>query len=127
MCLYLDFKCHLHEHKNRWVQHFFNEIPKSFEESHWLHICKWLSHEIYHLCPDYTQKLTEEMNNWYSPTCLLCLFQYNLITNENDIAEISGESDKYFCYLSDTLFMPFELNDKDHRAALCDIDPDLKF
>ena len=23
--------------------------------------------------------------------------------------------------------MPFELNDKDHRSALCDIDPDLNF
>ena len=37
------------------------------------------------LCPDYTPKLTEEMNNWYCPTCLSCLFQYNLITDENDL------------------------------------------
>ena len=62
---------------------------------------KWLSHEMYHLCPDYTQKLTEEMNNWYCPTCLSYLFPYNLITDENDfisaIADISGE--KSFCYL----------------------------
>ena len=83
------------------------------------------------LCPDYTQKLTEEMNNWYCPTCLSCLFPYNLITDENDfisaIADISCVSQKSFCYLSDKLFMPFELNDKDHRSALCDIDPDLHF
>ena len=83
------------------------------------------------LCPDYTQKLTEEMNDWYCPTCLSCLFPYNLITDENDfisaIADISCVSQKSFCYLSDKLFMPFELNDKDHRSALCDIDPDLHF
>ena len=83
------------------------------------------------LCPDYTQKLTEEMNNWYCPTCLSCLFPYNLITDENDfisaIADISCVSQKSFCYLSDKLFMPFELNDKDHRSALCDINPDLHF
>ena len=83
------------------------------------------------LCPDYTQKLTEEMNNWYCPTCLSCLFPYNLITDENDfisaITDISCVSQKSFCYLSDKLFMPFELNDKDHRSALCDIDPDLHF
>ena len=83
------------------------------------------------LCPDYTQKLTEEMNNWYCPTCLSCLFPYNLITDENDfisaMADISCVSQKSFCYLSDKLFMPFELNDKDHRSALCDIDPDLHF
>ena len=83
------------------------------------------------LCPDYTQKLTEEMKNWYCPTCLSCLFPYNLITDENDfisaIADISCVSQKSFCYLSDKLFMPFELNDKDHRSALCDIDPDLHF
>ena len=43
------------------------------------------------------------------------------------IASISGESGKSFCYLSHKLFMPFELNDKDHRSALCDIDPDSNF
>ena len=83
------------------------------------------------LCPDYIQKLTEEMNNWYCPTCLSCLFPYNLITGENDfisaITDISGESHESFCYLSDDLFVPFELNDKDHSSALCDIDPDLHF
>ena len=80
---------------------------------------------------DYIQKLTEEMNNWYCPTCLLCLFPYNLISDENDfisaITDISGESHQSFCYLSDKLFMPFELNDKEHSSALCDIDPDLHF
>ena len=47
------------------------------------------------LCPDYIQKLTEEMNNWHCPTCLSCLFPYNLISDENDfisaIRYISGE------------------------------------
>ena len=83
------------------------------------------------LCLDYTQKLTEEMNNWYCPTCLSYLFPYNLITGDNDfisaIADIFGESDTSFCYLSEKLFMPFEFNDKDHRSAICDIDPDLNF
>ena len=47
------------------------------------------------LCPDYIQKFTEEMNNWHCPTCLSCLFPYNLISDENDfisaIRYISGE------------------------------------
>ena len=40
---------------------------------------------------------------------------------------MSGESNTLFYYLSDKLFMAFELNDKNHRSALCDIDPDLNF
>ena len=56
---------------------------------------------------------------------------FSIRTDENDfisaIADMSGESDKYFCFLLDKLFMPFELNDKDHRSALCDINPDLNF
>ena len=62
---------------------------------------------------------------------LSCFFPYNLITDENDfisaIADNSCVSQKSFCYLADKLLMPFELNDKDHRSALCDIDPDLHF
>ena len=40
---------------------------------------------------------------------------------------ISCLKDKSLCYLSDKLFMPFELNDKGHGSALCDTDPDLHF
>ena len=77
------------------------------------------------------QKLTNERNEWYCPTCLSNIFPYNLIEGENDflatITDISCLTDKSLCYLSDKLFMPFELNDKDHSSALCDIDPDIHF
>ena len=43
------------------------------------------------------------------------------------MTDISCLSDKYLCYLSDKLFMPFELNDREHSSALCDIEPDLHF
>ena len=74
------------------------------------------------------RKLTEEMNNWHCPTCLSFLFPYNLITDENDfIRDFSGESHKSISYISEKLFMPFELIDKDHRTSWCDRDPDLHF
>ena len=74
-------------------------------------------------------KLTNERNEWYCPTCLSNILHYNSIGDENDfiatMTDTFGLSDKSLCYLSDELFMPFELNDKDHSSALCDIDPDL--
>ena len=65
------------------------------------------------------------MNNWYCPTCLSCLFPYNLITDVkyfiSAIAVISGESNQSFSDLPDKSFMSFEFNDESHRSALCDI------
>ena len=81
--------------------------------------------------PEDLQKLTNERNEWYCPTCLSNIFPCNFIEDENDflatITDISCLTDKSLCYLSDKLFMPFELNDKDHSSALCDIDPDIHF
>ena len=128
---HLDCKCHLLENKMDEC----NICLKKFQ-SHSKKVTCCISTNGWHmkcitLCLDYTQKLTEEMNNWYCPTCLSYLFPYNLITGDNDfisaIADIFGESDTSFCYLSEKLFMPFEFNDKDHRSAICDIDPDLNF
>ena len=81
--------------------------------------------------PENLQELTNERNEWYCPTCLSNIFPCNFIEDENDflatITDISCLTDKSLCYLSDKLFMPFELNDKDHSSALCDIDPDIHF
>ena len=72
------------------------------------------------------RKLIEEMNNWHCPVCLSFLFPYNLITDENDF--ISAIRVFHVNHIwSDKLFMPFELTDKDHRSAWCDLDPDLHF
>ena len=83
------------------------------------------------LCPDYPQKLTEEITDWYWPTCFSCPFPYNLITDENyiisAIAVISGESNQSFCDLSDIPFIPFEFDDEGHRSAVCDVYLDLNF
>ena len=131
MCPCLDCKCHLHVYKNGWMQYLSQEIPKSLKKIRCCICSNGYHMKCITLCPDYIHKLTEEMNNWYCPTCLSCLFLYNLISDENDfisaITDISGESHQSFCYLSDKLFMSFELNDKDHSSALCDIDPDLHF
>ena len=102
--------------------------------SHQIQCCVCFNH--YHMkcitpSPEDLLKLTNERNEWYCPTSLSNIFPYNSIGDENDfiatITDTFGLSDKSLCYLSDKLFMPFELNDKDHSSALCDIDPDLHF
>ena len=102
--------------------------------SHQILCCVCFNH--YHMkcitpSPEDLLKLTNESNEWYCPTCLSNIFPYNSFGGENDfiatITDTFGLSDKSLCYLSDKLFMPFELNDKDHSSALCDIDLDLHF
>ena len=109
-------------------------IPHTKSHSHQIQCCVCFNH--YHMkcitpSPEDLLKLTNERNEWYCPTCLSTIFPYNSIGDGNDfIATITDTfclSDKSLCYLSDKLFMPFELNDKDHSSALCGIDPELHF
>ena len=41
--------------------------------------------------------------------------------------ELCMTSQQSFSYISEKLFIPFELNDNDHGAGLSDVDPDLNF
>ena len=108
MCPCLDCKCHLHVYK-KWMNAI--SVVRNSKVIKKIRCC--ICSNGYHmkcitLCPDNIQKLTEEMNNWYCPTCLSCLFPYNLISDENDfisaITDISGEPHQSFCHLSDKLY-----------------------
>ena len=68
---------------------------------------------------------------WYCTKCTIDIFPLNVIEDDLDyksaIEGISFPPGNSFCYLSDKLFIPFELNDKDHASELRDADPDFNF
>ena len=62
--------------------------------------------------------------------CITEIFPFNNIEDEVDfVANIDASTlpRNSMCYLSDKVFIPFELNDKDHSSLLCDPDPDLHY
>ena len=62
--------------------------------------------------------------------CITEIFPFNNIEEEVDfLANIDASTlpRNSMCYLSDEVFIPFELNDKDHSSLLCDPDPDLHY
>ena len=64
--------------------------------------------------------------------CCLCLGRYHLncISLSSDIINYIQDNEQTWyslCYLSEKVFIPFELNDKDHSSLLCDPDPDLHY
>ena len=62
--------------------------------------------------------------------CITEIFPFNNIEDEVDfLANIDTSTlpRNSMCYLSDKVFIPFELNDKDHSSLLCDPDPDLHY
>ena len=62
--------------------------------------------------------------------CITEIFPFNNIEDEVDfLANIDASTlpRNSMCYLSDKVFIPFELNDKDHSSLLCDPDPDLHY
>ena len=90
----------------------------------------------YHLkcitvCSEYLKDLSSAVNDWFCTKCITDLFPYNHLENDvdfilasNDVSESTGKS---LCYLSEKLFVPFELNDQDHISFLADADPDIHF
>ena len=62
--------------------------------------------------------------------CITEIFPFNNIEDEVDFLANTDASTlprNSMCYLSDKVFIPFELNDKDHSSLLCDPDPDLHY
>ena len=77
---------------------------------------------------DFTEEILADAQHWLCHFCLTSIFPFNNI--EEDLEFIGTIDDlshrDTLKYISDKLFIPFELNDQDH-SNLCDIDPDLNF
>ena len=91
----------------------------------------------YHLkcitvCSKYLNDLSNiKKTDLFCGKCITELFPYNLLENDVDfittIFNVSESTGKSLCYLSEKLFVPFELNDQDHTSFLTDADPDVHF
>ena len=59
------------------------------------------------------------------------IFPFNALENDLDflsaIADFTLTDDQSMSYLTEKLFFPFELNDKDQASVLCDSDPNLHY
>ena len=82
------------------------------------------------LSTEHAKYIKVNIDTWFCENCNASLFPFNHVENEIDFR--SYVADKLHCnkmslsYLSDKLFLPFELNDKDY-SILGDTDPDLNF
>ena len=78
---------------------------------------------------DFTEEILADVQHWLCHFCLTTTFPFN--NTEEDLEFIGTIVDlsprDTLKYISDKLFIPFELNDQGHYSNLCDIDPDLNF
>ena len=83
------------------------------------------------LSPEGIQQLEQNHTNWFCQTCITEIFPFNKLEDDLDFLSVLKDmcmsSQQSFSYLSEKLFIPFELNDDDHVSALSDVDPDLNF
>ena len=58
----------------------------------------------------------QNQSTWYCSLCLINLFPFNNLEDETDFMAAINESPSNgsLRYLSDKIFLPFELNDSDH-------------
>ena len=82
------------------------------------------------LCPDDHEHMKDNADIWYCSLCISKMFPLNSI-EEGDtfLCELNGiDIDRHTIEsLSDSLFNPFQLNDKDYHSPLSQIDPDFNF
>ena len=74
--------------------------------------------------------IQDNEQTWFCSMCITEIFPFNNIEDEVDfLANIDASTlpRNSMCYLSDKVFIPFELNDKDYSSLLCDPDPDLHY
>ena len=74
--------------------------------------------------------IKDNQQTWFCSPCIAEVFPFNQI--EDDVEFVATIEDitvsgTAMCYLSEKVFIPFELNDKDHSSLLCDPDPDLHY
>ena len=81
--------------------------------------------------PVVISQLEADKDTWYCHICLTQIFPYNNIDSNEEFISTTTASclPSSLSCLSEKLFMPFELNDSDYLASVCneDIDPDLHF
>ena len=79
------------------------------------------------LSTEYIDLLAINQHIWCCSHCLRDMFPFNQIEDDTDyisaIEDLALSSS--LSYLSDKLFLPFELIDDDHMTNLCNADPDL--
>ena len=82
------------------------------------------------LSQDHRKYIEDNIDIWYCSSCTSCIFPFNNIEEDIHfmaaIKEMSANCEMSLCYLSDKIFVPFELNDKDH-SFFSDTDPDLHY
>ena len=83
------------------------------------------------LSPEGIQQLEQNHTNWFCQTCITEIFPFNKLEDDLDFLSVLKDmcmsSQQSFSYLSEKLFIPFELNDNDHVSGLSDIDPNFNF
>ena len=96
--------------------------------------CKSCDHMYHVKCitpsTEHAGYIKENIGTWFCEQCNTSLFPFNHIENELDFISCEEDWPNHnkisLSYFSDKLFLPFELNDKDH-SILSDTDPDLHF
>ena len=74
--------------------------------------------------------IKNNQQTWFCSLCITERFPFNHIEDDVEFVStieditVSGNS---VCYISEKVFIPFELNGRDHSSLLCDSDPDLHY
>ena len=79
--------------------------------------------------PVVMEYIEQNRSTWYGSHCLIDIFPFNNLENDIDFMSTVNESplNGSLIYLSDKIFLPFELNDSDHQYGNDSIDPDLNY
>ena len=76
------------------------------------------------LSPECIQHLEENHTNWFCLTCTTDIFPFNKIEDDLDFLSVTTDmcifNHDSFSYISENIFVPFELNDSDHVSGLAD-------
>ena len=93
-----------------------------------------LCFKCYHLkCisidPKIRENIMQNQSTWYCSLCLINVFPFNNLEDETDFMAAINVSpfNGSLRYLSDKIFLPFELNDSDHQYGCDGLDPDLNY
>ena len=93
-------------------------------------VCNMMYHlKCITLSTEYVELLAINQHLWYCSHCITDMFLFNQIEDVTDYISVIKDlaPSSSLSYLSDELFLPFELNDDDRMTDLCNADPDLNF
>ena len=92
--------------------------------------CEMMHHlKCITLCAEFSEQLVSNQELWSCSHCITDMFPFKQIADDTDYISVIEDlaSCSSLSYLSDKLFLPFEVNDDDHMTNLCNADPDLNF